>query len=599
MNDDTFTEDENLMRIFGLLIGLMIGCGTLASVAAPPPSWILRSDENTKVLLDVMARLEPEEAASLGITGLDDRISDFAPGSEQRWRAAVTAAAETLQQRLAGETDADVKQDLRILIGSIERDLRGEALHEKLLLPYRNVTHTIFRGMRSLLDDQMEPERRPAALARLRKYTGIDPGYTPMTSLAEQRVRDKLSTPTLLGPFKEEVDRDLANNSATLDGIEPLFRKYDISGFEEPLAKLRKQVAAYDEFLRREVLPKTRTDFRLPAELYAHRLEDVGVDIPVDQLVRRAQVTFREVQNEMQTLAPLVARERSWEVRSYRDVLKELKKKQVSTQEMKGHFEARIAAIEEIIRRERIVSLPERPIRFRVASLAESIIQPAPHFISPRFIGNTGQQGEFVLPLKIPGTKAGQTLTMDDFTYDAFTWTLTAHEGRPGHDLQFAAILEKGVSKARAIYAFNSVNVEGWALYAEAETKPYLPLDGQFAALQARLQRAARAILDPGLQAGTIGRDEAMRVLREDVGLSEGTALQEVQRYTFKAPGQATAYFCGYTHLMELRAETERLLGPRFDRTKYHDFLLAQGLLPPVLLRQAVLESFVPSQKGN
>jgi uncharacterized protein (DUF885 family) len=73
-------------------------------------------------------------------------------------------------------------------------------------------------------------------------------------------------------------------------------------------------------------------------------------------------------------------------------------------------------------------------------------------------------------------------------------------------------------------------------------------------------------------------------------------ALQEVQRYTFRSPGQATAYFCGYTRLMELRAETERALGPKFNRKDYHDFLLAQGLLPPSLLRKAVLEEFIPAQ---
>jgi len=50
--------------------------------------------------------------------------------------------------------------------------------------------------------------------------------------------------------------------------------------------------------------------------------------------------------------------------------------------------------------------------------------------------------------------------------------------------------------------------------------------------------------------------------------------------------------------LMELRAEVERILGPKFDRQKYHDFLLAQGLLPPALLRQAVYEDFIPKMKG-
>lgn len=49
---------------------------------------------------------------------------------------------------------------------------------------------------------------------------------------------------------------------------------------------------------------------------------------------------------------------------------------------------------------------------------------------------------------------------------------------------------------------------------------------------------------------------------------------------------------------MELRAEVERILGPKFDRRKDHDFLLAQGLLPPALLRQAVMEEFIPKEKG-
>jgi uncharacterized protein (DUF885 family) len=48
---------------------------------------------------------------------------------------------------------------------------------------------------------------------------------------------------------------------------------------------------------------------------------------------------------------------------------------------------------------------------------------------------------------------------------------------------------------------------------------------------------------------------------------------------------------------MELRAEVERVLGPKFDRRKYRDFLLAQGVLPPSLPRKAVFEEFIPQQR--
>jgi uncharacterized protein (DUF885 family) len=46
-----------------------------------------------------------------------------------------------------------------------------------------------------------------------------------------------------------------------------------------------------------------------------------------------------------------------------------------------------------------------------------------------------------------------------------------------------------------------------------------------------------------------------------------------------------------------LRTETQAALGARFDQLKFHDFILAQGLLPPDLMRKAVLEDFVPSMR--
>ena len=70
----------------------------------------------------------------------------------------------------------------------------------------------------------------------------------------------------------------------------------------------------------------------------------------------------------------------------------------------------------------------------------------------------------------------------------------------------------------------------------------------------------------------------------------------EADRYAFLAPGQATSYYYGYRNLQRLRTEVEMALGDRFNQLKYHDFILKQGLLPPELLRQAVLQEFVPGQ---
>jgi uncharacterized protein (DUF885 family) len=68
---------------------------------------------------------------------------------------------------------------------------------------------------------------------------------------------------------------------------------------------------------------------------------------------------------------------------------------------------------------------------------------------------------------------------------------------------------------------------------------------------------------------------------------------QEVDRYTIRMPGQATSYYYGYTRWMEIRQEAERVLGSKFNLKSFHDFMLAQGLLPSNLLREAVIGDYV------
>ena len=321
-----------------------------------------------------------------------------------------------------------------------------------------------------------------------------------------------------------------------------------------------------------------------------------GVKTEPQQLIDRALVGFQQTRDEMQTLSRMIAKERGLPSADYHDVLRALKTQKIPNDQLMPIYRARLAAIEDIVRKEKIVSLPERAAVIRVASEAESAAQPAPHLSPPRLIGNTGEAAEFVLPLDNPNAKAG--VTMDDFKFDAITWTLTAHEARPGHELQFARMLEAGVSIPRAVFAFNSANVEGWALYAEAVMKQYLPIDGQLCSLQMRLMRAARAFLDPMVNLGQITPDAAQQFLMKEVLLSEPMAKQEVDRYSFRAPGQATAYFYGYERQLAIRARAEMALGDRFEALGYHDFVVNQGLLPPELLEQAVLELYVPERRA-
>jgi uncharacterized protein (DUF885 family) len=349
--------------------------------------------------------------------------------------------------------------------------------------------------------------------------------------------------------------------------------------------------------VRATILPKARKDFRLPPQQYALELEGYGVDIAPARIAAMAHTAFGQYQAEMQQIAAKVAKARGYPSSDYRAVIAELKKQQITGEAILPFFEKRLHEIEAIIRDKDLVTLPNRPAVIRLATAAETAQQPAPHMKPPPMLHNTGQRGEFVLPLNIPSANGGAGDKYDDFTFDAASWTLTAHEARPGHELQFDSMVERGVSTARALYAANSTNAEGWGLYAEYIMQPYEPAAGQLITLQLRLLRAARAFLDPELQSGVSTPAHAYDVLEKDVKLSHAFAKEEVERFTFRSPGQANSYFYGYTRLLALRKQTESALGAKFNQHKFHDFILDQGLLPPDLMDKAVREEFVPAQK--
>ncbi|WP_019670158.1 DUF885 domain-containing protein [Eudoraea adriatica] len=581
-----------------ILAILLLFCSIFSSgiYAQDTPEWIAESNGYTEKLLDVIAKHSPESAARLGVEGLDHEITDLSEGFNERAVLDLNRVKEYLKTSLAETENELVRQDLLILIESTENNIEEINLEDTNLLPYYNATSMIYNGIRGLLEDRIPQERRLDALVRLKRYAGNEKGYTPLTILArEEMEREWNKNSDRIAPYRDEVERDLKTSIEYIKEIEGLFKKYEIKGFEKDYKKLVAQLENYHSYIKEEILPNTRTDFKLPLVIYSFNLKEYGVDMPIEELQRRAMVAFKELQTQLQVLGKLIATKNGYPSDDYRDVLRAMKKEQLDSANILTVYRKQIKEIEGIIKDRQLLTLPDREMTIRLASPAESAAAPAPFMSPPRLIGNTGEYGEFVLPLKATGGSDGTSLKIDDFTHLAASWPLTAHEGRPGHELQFTAMVERGVSQARVIFAANSVNIEGWALYAEEIIQPFLPIEGQFMTLWSRLVRSGRAFLDPGLNLGTITQEDARYILSQEIGLSEALVRSELERYQFRAPGQATSYFNGYLRLMELRAETELILGEKFDQHAFHDFVLGQGLLPPRLIKKAVLEEFIPS----
>jgi len=211
---------------------LLLVLAALPALAAPIPDWVRESNAVAQPMLRVIAQFAPEGAQRLGVEGVDDRVLDLRPGFSERYQAALEAAAKELQAKVPATREPKVREDIQILIDNANRKIEAGKLEDALLLPFFTPARTAFAGIFALLDPRVPKERQAAALVRLRRYSGLEPGSTAITELAKARTVEKLDDRKLIGPFRPEVDQALADSKRLVAGIGELFEKAGLTGYE-------------------------------------------------------------------------------------------------------------------------------------------------------------------------------------------------------------------------------------------------------------------------------------------------------------------------------------------------------------------------------
>jgi uncharacterized protein (DUF885 family) len=231
--------------------------------------------------------------------------------------------------------------------------------------------------------------------------------------------------------------------------------------------------------------------------------------------------------------------------------------------------------------------LPRQP--YGVAAVPDYL---APKYTAGRYNGNPPDGTE-------PGyywlnTHALQTRPL--YNLEA----LTLHEAVPGHHLQIALANEAdNVPKFRK-YSYISAFGEGWGLYAEwlgVEAGFYTDPYSDFGRLTYAMWRAARLVVDTGLHVKGWTRQQSIDYLATNTALSLHECTTETDRY-IAWPGQALSYKIGELKIRELRARAEKALGPRFDRRRFHDAVLANGSVPLPVLEQQI-DAFITSEAAR
>ncbi|PYQ55765.1 MAG: DUF885 domain-containing protein, partial [Acidobacteria bacterium] len=167
---------------------------------------------------------------------------------------------------------------------------------------------------------------------------------------------------------------------------------------------------------------------------------------------------------------------------------------------------------------------------------------------------------------------------------------LTLHEAVPGHHLQLSIAQElENVPEWRRHDDYTAF-VEGWGLYAESlgsDLGLYEDPYSKFGQLTYEIWRAIRLVVDTGMHDMGWTRQQAIDYFKANAAKTEHDIEVEVDRYIVW-PGQALAYKLGELKIKELRAYTEKELGPKFDVRAFHDHVLGNGALPLDLLEKNI-----------
>ena len=362
-------------------------------------------------------------------------------------------------------------------------------------------------------------------------------------------------------------------------------------------------IAALNDYLvwlKTNLLPNSRGDFRIGAETFSKKLSyDEMVDLPLDKLLeigwadlRKNQAHFNQVAKELEPN------------KEPRAVVEELGENHPAPDHLLDAFRATFDGLVSFIRSHHIVTIP---------SDVRPIVEETPPFMRATTYASMDTPG----PFETHATEAYFNVTLPDpsmkpeevegfmHSFNVGTVISTAvHEAYPGHYIQFLW-LPQAPNRMRKLLGA-STDVEGWAHYTEQmmldegygqpgvgakderESK-FLRL-GQ---LQDALLRNARFIVGIQMHTGKMSFDEAVEFFEKEGYQSKEAATVETKRGT--SDPTYLYYTLGKLEIMKLREDMKKKQGAAFSLEEFHNNFLRQGFPPIKIVREALLGDNSPA----
>jgi uncharacterized protein (DUF885 family) len=538
--------------------------------------------------LDSEFKRHPAFASASGNREYDDRLDDLSAAARQQDRDEAKKWKATLDKFDASKLSDSGKLDLRIWKHAVNSQLE---LWDLGLDPFeydpRVFGTYLSDSVFGLLTQSTLPRERNVENAAKR----IE--YIPKLVAAATDKNDKTlfsRAPKIL--TEVAVKRNLGAISFYEKEIFELAKENPAtSPLKEPCQKAVAALKEYQTFLEKDVLPRSKGDWRIGKEAFAKKLTlDLDAGYTADEVIKLAESEAERVEREMYYVAkqlwskqfPGVAlppEDTDGRRETIRAVLDKLGDDHGKPEEIVSDAKKTVAKIKEFITAKKILTLPD-PDRCQVILMPEfqrgfsaAYLNPAPA-LDPK-----ADSLYAVAPPPSDWPEARRIAFQKEYNR-AMLQVLTIHEAYPGHYVQLE-YANRHPSLIRKVL-YSGVYAEGWAVYTEQMMLDQGYGDGDLSLrlhqLKFYLRAVVNAILDHKMHCTNFSDDDALKLLVGRGFQTEGEAVGKIARAK-QSSCQLSTYFIGRMAFYTLRQKVQRQRGEAFDLGKFHEEVLNQGCI--------------------
>ncbi|HTC89903.1 MAG TPA: DUF885 domain-containing protein [Bryobacteraceae bacterium] len=363
-----------------------------------------------------------------------------------------------------------------------------------------------------------------------------------------------------------------------------------LAEFQQANAMSIEVLKRYEDFLKNDLLARSKGDFRIGAKLFHKKLlYEEMVDLPLDKLLEIGMADLRRNQQVFQQTAAKIDPSKTPQ-----QILDEATHDHPAPDHLLQSFRDVLGGLKDYITAKEIVTIPSPVL---------PILEETPPFMRALTTASMDTPGPYERVAKeaffnvtLPETSwTPQQVEEHMQGFNRGTIISTAiHEAYPGHYVQFLW-MQTIPSKVRKLLGANS-NAEGWAHYCEQmmldEGYGNGDLKLRLGQLQDALLRDARYIVGLEMHTGQMTYEQGIDFFVQEGYQSRTNGERETKRGT--SDPTYLYYTLGKLEILKLREDYQKMRGSAFTLKEFHDRFMREGRPPIKIVRKAMLGNDSP-----